>query len=472
MPPTDAVNDAVDDAAGGTESAPRIGRRGWLAVLLASASYVTILDNLGLAVAFPTIEKAFPTFERTTLAWVSSGYAVALASLLLVGGRMADRWGRRRIYRIGMIGFAAAALCAAGAPNPWLLIAARTAQGAAGALVMASALALALPLIHPARRGTAMGWLGVSGSMASLLGPLVAGNLLAVSSWRVVFCITPPICLVAWWGAPRVFDPDSPDGDATIDVVGAIEATLAVALATLAITQSARLGLDNRFVLGSAAVSAVLGAAFLRRCLRVSNPLLRLGTLRRRSFSVATASQLFTQLTIFTWFFSIPLFLQNEWGWSPSRSGWIITVAMAMAVNSVFFGSYADRKGYRIVLVAGGVCTSAGMVLWLLMLPPTPSWLAILPGLMVFGWGTGMVGMTSTAAALDGIPAEELAMANATHQTARRLMQTMGTALAVAVLGNRETAGFGRYQVVWAIVAAGYLLSGLIALGYPRRAGR
>jgi len=450
-------------------AATRIDRRGWWAMALASASYVTILDNLGLAVAFPTIEAAYPTYERTTLAWVSSGYAVALASLLLVGGRMADRWGRRRLYRIGMIGFALAAAASAAAPNPWFLIASRAVQGAAGAAVMASALALALPLINPARRGVAMGWLGVAGSLASLLGPLVAGNLLAVSSWRVVFCITPPICVAAWWGAPRVFDADRPDATTTIDVVGAIMATTAVAAATLSITQSARLGLASPFVVGCGLAAILLAVAFVRRCRTAANPLLRLHTLRRRAFSVATASQLFTQLTIFAWFFSIPLFLQNEWGWSPSRSGWIITVAMAMAVNSVFFGSYADRKGYRPVLVWGGVCTSAGMVLWLVMLQPTPSWLAILPGLMIFGWGTGMVGMTSTAAALDGIAAEDLAMANATHQTARRLVQTLGTALAVAVLGNRDTAGFGRYQAVWLLVAAGYLLSGIVALAYPDR---
>jgi MFS family permease len=438
-------------------------------MLLASASYVTILDNLGLAVAFPSIEKAFPSFERTTLAWVSSGYAVALASLLLVGGRLADRYGRRRLYRLGMVGFAVAALASALAPNPWVLIAARTVQGGAGAAVMASALALALPLVPAERRGVAMGWLGIAGSGASLLGPLIAGNLLSLTSWRLVFCITPPLCAAAWWWAPRIFDEVVTDRSSRVDVVGAVEATVAVAAGTLAITQSARLGVDHPVVAAGAVTAVVLGTAFLVRCRRVANPLLRLGTLRRRSFTVATASQLFTQLTIFAWFFSIPIFLQDEWGWSPSRSGWVITIAMLAACNSVFVGSYADRRGYRSVLVSGGICTGAGMILWLFMLGSSPSWWAILPGLVIFGWGTGMVGMTSTAAALDGVPADELAMANATHQTARRLMQTLGTAVAVAVIGNRDTADFGRFRWVWALVAAGYLLSAVIAVAYPAR---
>ncbi len=444
-----------------------IGRRGWAALALVSASYVTILDNIGVSVAFPAIERAFPDLPRSTLAWVSSGYAVALAAFLLLAGRLGDRIGRRRLYRIGMVCFAVSALAAAAAPNPAVLIAARTLQGAAGAAVMAPAIALGLPLVPLSRRGMAMGWLGVAGSFASLAGPVIAGNLLSFTSWRVVFCITPPICALAWWVAPKVFDEQRVEDGGPLDVIGAVTATGAVAVVTLAITQSARFGWGHPVVTGGFVLSAVLLVVFVRQCRRHPAPLVRLEVLRRRSFSVATASQLFTQLAIFAWFFCTPLFLQNVWGWSPASSGWVIAIAMGLSINSAPVGAFADRHGFRGVLVVGGLFVGGGVGLWLVQLTEEPSFWALLPGLLLLGWGMGMVGMTSTAAALHGIPPEELAMANAAHQTVRRLMQTLGTAVAVAVLGDRSVESLGRFQALWVLIGVCYVLSAVIAVAYP-----
>lgn len=461
--------DASDPAATpAAEVAPeRIGRRGWAALALVAASYVTILDNISVSVAFPAIERAFPTVPRSTLAWVSSGYAVALAAFLLLAGRLGDRIGRRRLYRLGMVGFACGALASAVAPNPAVLIAARTLEGAAGAALIAPAIALGLPLIPASRRGMAMGWLGVAGSFASLAGPVIAGNLLAFTSWRMVFCIAPPICALAWWAAPRVFDEQVAADIGALDVVGALTATSSVAVLTLAITQSGRLGWADPFVLGAFAAAGGLFAVFIRQCLRHPSPLVRLSVLRRRSFSVATASQLFTQLAIFAWFFCTPLFLQNVWGWTAAGSAWIIAIAMGLSINSAPVGAFADRNGYREVLVIGGLFVAAGLGLWLLQVGEQPSFWSLLPGLLLLGWGMGMVGMTSTAAALHGIPADELAMANAAHQTSRRLMQTLGTAVAVAVLGDRSADSLARFRALWVLIGVCYLISAVIAVAYP-----
>ena len=150
--------------------------------------------------------------------------------------------------------------------------------------------------------------------------------------------------------------------------------------------------------------------------------------------------------------------------------GFDTTGIPAVIVQAVLALGIGGRMGLVTQNAADATLAGLPLGLWLLQLHEAPSWWQLLPGLMVFGWGTGMVGMTSTAAALDGIGAEELAMANATHQTARRLMQTLGTAVAVAVLGNRETADFARYRLLWIIVGGGYLLSGIVALAYPRKA--
>ena len=158
--------------------------RPFLALLVASGGFVVVLDNFGAAVAFPRLEQSFAGTPRSTLAWVSSGYSIALAALLLVGGALGDRYGKRRIYLSGMAAFMAGAVMSAVAPHPALLIAARVFQGSAGAMMISTSIALALAEYPPERRGRAMGWMGVLGSLASMAGPILAGTIIDVGGDR------------------------------------------------------------------------------------------------------------------------------------------------------------------------------------------------------------------------------------------------------------------------------------------------
>lgn len=447
------------------------GRRPFAALLVASGSFVVVLDTFAAAVAFPRIEAAFPGTPRTTLAWVSSGYSIALGALLLTAGKLGDRYGRRRVYLTGMAAFAIAAVLSAAAPAPGLLIAARVLQGSAGAMMISTSVALALMEYPPERRGVAMGWLGVMGSVASLAGPVLAGNIIDIGgSWRWVFLVSAPVAVATIAAGPRYLrEVRVPAArDHPLDVLGVALGAAASGILTLAVLQSGPWGLTAPLTLGLVVVSVGLFGLFGWRCRVSPAPLVEPGIFRRRRLLVATLSQLGSQFSIFAFFFWVPLFLANVWGWSASGAGWAVAVPLVISFSSASFGRFADRHGYRGVLVVGGALGAASLLWCAVALGDEPAFARqLLPALVLFGCSIGMVGITSAAAALDGLDAEDLAMANSAFQTSRRVVQTLGLAAVVAILGDRSADSLELFQRVWAVSAAGFAVSVVIAMWYP-----
>lgn len=446
-------------------------RRPFAALLVASGSFVVVLDTFAAAVAFPRIEETFATTPRTTLAWISSGFSIALGALLLGGGKLGDRYGRRRVYLSGMAVFAIGAVLSAVAPTPAFLIAARVLQGCAGAMMISTSIALALMEYPPERRGVAMGWIGVMGSIASLLGPVLAGNLIDIGgSWRWVFLVSVPVALLVL-GTGRRYLGEARAASAAegpFDVAGLLLAAAASGLLTFGVIQSGAWGLADRRTLATLAVALALGGLFVWRCARVPAPLVQLDLFGRGPFLVATVSQIGSQFAIFAFFFWTPLFLVNVWGWSVSGVGWVLAVPLVVSFNSVPIGRFADRFGYRGILVLGGLFGMAAMGWCLLAVGGDPGFATqLLPALLLFGWGIGMVGITSAAAALAGLPSDDLAMANSVFQTTRRVAQTLGIAAVVALLGDRSADSLAAFQRVWALTAGAFLLSSIVALWYP-----
>ena len=200
-------------------------------------------------------------------------------------------------------------------------------------------------------------------------------------------------------------------------------------------------------------------------------PLLTFELFSQRRFLVATVSQLGSQFSIFALFFWLPLFLSNVWDWSPSGIGWVIAIPMVISLNSLPTGHYADRHGYRGVLVVGGLVGAASLIWFLVAIGERPSFaMTMLPGLLLFGWGLGMVGITVASAALAGLDAQALATANSAFQASRRVVQTLGIAVVVAVLGDQSADALSRYRIVWVICISGFVASSIVALFYPRDA--
>ncbi|MFN0090618.1 MAG: MFS transporter [Acidimicrobiales bacterium] len=446
-------------------------RRPFLALLVASGGFVIVLDNFAAAVAFPRIEEAFPTTPRSTLAWLSSGNSIALAALLLVAGKLGDRYGRRRTYLSGMAVFMLAALLTAASPNPAWLIAARVVQGCAGAMMVSTSIALALLEYPPERRGVAMGWMGVMGSVSSLLGPVLAGNIIEVGgSWRWVFLVSIPVGVAVLFAGPRTLQEAKVEGarDEPIDLFAMVVVAAASGLLVFGVIQTGRWGwVDGRTGL-TLLVAAALWALFVLRCRRAAAPLLDLGLFARPTFRVATVSQLFSQFALFAFFFWTPLFLVNVWGWSSGGVGWATATPLLLSCNSVPMGRFADTHGYRGMLVSGGLVCAASSLWWILAVGDSPSFVTdLLPGMLLLGFGTGMIGINSAAAALAGLEAQTLAAANSAFQTSRRVVQTLGVAVVVAILGDRSSDNLSRFRWVWAVCGIGFVASSLIALWYP-----
>ena len=445
--------------------------RPFLGLLVASGGFVIVLDSFAAAVAFPHIEDAFASTPRSTLAWLSSGYSIALAALLLVAGKLGDRYGRRRVYLIGMTGFVVGGILSAAAPNPAWLISARVLQGCAGAMMISTSIALAIQEYPPQRRGMAMGWVGVMGSLASLAGPVMAGNVLELGgSWRWVFLAPVPIGVAVLVSGPRVLREIRPeaDVDAPIDLVGVVLVTASSGLLTFGIIQSGSWGWTDNRTLSTLAVAVVLGALFVQRCRTARSPLLRFELFRERPLLVANINQLGSQFSIFAFFFWLPLFLSNVWDWSPSGVGWVVAIPLVISLTSLPVGRFADKYGYRGMLVAGGLVCTASLA-WFITAVGEESRFGpeLVPGLALFGLGIGMIGITSASAALAGLEAEKLAAANSVFQATRRIVQTFGVAMVVAILGDRTTDSLVAFRRVWVVCAIGFALSSIAALWYP-----
>lgn len=433
--------------------------------------FVIILDNNAVNVAFPFIERTFSDTPRSTLAWLSSGYAIVAAALLLVAGRLADRHGRRRIFSIGMAIFVVASTLTAAAPNPALLIAARLVQGSGAALLYSTAVALILPEFPASKRGLALGIWGTVGSAGAAAGPTLGALAIEAVNWRLVFLLNLPIGIVSLALSPRILQESTvkTGSDAAIDVVSTVIGTAGIAAFTLAILQGPRWGWSSASVIGALVAAAVLVGFTLWRCARVANPLLDLALFKDRRFSIANLSQAGTQLAIFAWFFTTPLFLINVWHYSALAGGTAVAIGMVASFVSIPVGHWSDRHGYRGMLIAGGLVATASMVWWSLTVGETPDfWADYFPGLVVFGVGAGMVGIVVTNAALASLPEMHLASANAVFQMVRRLVGAIGVAIAVAILGDRTTESVAAFRGTWIMIGIGYLFSVVAVLAYPR----
>ncbi len=465
----------IEQSRTGAGRGDRVSRHAWQSLaLVSSATTVIILDMMAANVAFPFIEQEFPDTPRSTLAWVSSGYAIASAALLMVAGRLSDRHGRRRVFLVGVATFTLISAATAAAPTPAVLIAARIGQGAGAAMVISTAIALLLPEFPVAKRGLAVGIWGTAASAGAAAGPTLGAVAIEAVDWRWVFLINVPIGLITLWAGGRLLtESETALGGGRIDLVGTVLGTIAIGALTLGVLQGPRWGWGSTPVLAALIGSVVGSALFLWRCSRAAAPLVDLGLFRHRPFALANLSQAGTQLAIMAWFFTTPLFLINVWGYSALGGGTAVAVGMVVSFVSVPVGHYSDRHGYRGVLVVGGLVSTAGMGVWILGVGDEPQfWSAYVVGLLLFGFGAGMVGIVVTNAALVGLPDSDLATANAVFQTIRRLVGAVGVAIAVALLGDRSTESVEAFRKVWLLIGGGYLFSVLAILPYPERSRR
>jgi EmrB/QacA subfamily drug resistance transporter len=393
---------------------------------------VLIATVLGSSMAFvdaTVVNVALPTIGRDLglgLAgrqWVFLAYSLPLASLYLTAGGIADRLGRRRMFLVGTVTFAAASLLAGAAPGAAVLLVARGLQGAAGAFLAVASLSL-LRATYGSESGRAVGlWTAWSG-IATIVGPPLGGALTQWASWRLVFLINLPLAIGAYLLAARATDPEPrhPIDPAKLDLPGGALFTIGFGTLTYALT-------DKRYWL--LAVAAVALALAIWRERRAPDPMLPLAMFRDRSFTAAAVETLLVYAALGGGTFFLVLYLQSVVGYSPLQSSLpTLPISFVLLFLAGRFGGFADQHGPRLLLTVGPALLAAGMLLWAIVTRPGQWWLLAI-GSLVFALGLAMIVAPITSAALSNAP-ESLAGAAA---GVSNTMARVGGLIAVALIG-------------------------------------
>ena len=403
----------------------------WLLAVAVLGSGITFLDGTVVNVALPDIGRDLNA-GTSSLQWVLNGYLLTLASLILLGGALGDRYGRRRVFVIGIGLFTvASALCAA-APSTGLLVAARMLQGIGGALLTPGSLALIEASFRPADRARAIGaWSGLGG-VATALGPLVGGYLIGAVSWRAIFLINLPlgifVAVMALRHAPETMDVEAAGGQ--LDLRGSALAALGLAGSTYALIEAPDKGIGG-VVLAAAVLGVVALVLFFVNERRCPNPMLPLGIFSSRQFSAANAVTFVVYAALGVVFFLLVSFLQISMGYTPIESGAAtLPVTAMMLAFSARAGALAQRIGPRIPLTIGPLVIAVGFLLMAQIDPGDSYVTAVLPPILIFSAGLTLVVAPVTATVLAAADARHAGIASGINNAVARI----GGLLAVALL--------------------------------------
>lgn len=449
-----------------------VTRSAWLALGVTTlVFFLVVIDISAVNVAFPTIIKDLDT-DEATLSWIISGYNVTVAALLLVAGRMADSWGRKRLFMPGIAVFMLGSILSGLAPSVGWLIAARIVQAVGGAVISPTAMAVVLPDFPPSKRSTAIGILGATGGLGAVFGPALGSILIDVWSWRGIFLINVPICLLVLAVSPRLLhESKNPNATGKIDLLGVPIGTLGIGLVMGAIVQSERWGLADARVIAMLLVGLALIPVLLYRSANHDEPLIELGLFRHRSYSSANAGVALFSLGFTSGFLANSLLIQQLWGQSITTTGKALLLApIVSAITSPLSGRLADRIGHRWILAAGSLFSAAAYLLYVVLIDSTPHVFDLfVPVSLLTGVGTGMTIATWSSAGLSDVSPELFGTANATMRTTQQVFYALGIAVVVTLLaaggGSDHLDGF---RWAWAFVAASYLASAIVvALTFP-----
>ena len=410
-------------------------RSRWLALLIVClGDLMIVLDVTIVGVALPSIREDLG-FSETSLAWVVNAYLLTFGGFLLLGGRLGDLFGHRRLFIAGIALFTGASLaCGLAGSQEWL-IAARAVQGLGGAIVSAVALSLIVTLFtEPADRAKAMGVFGFVAAGGGSIGVLLGGIITDALAWNWIFLVNVPIGIaVAAFSLAVLPGGGGATSGVRLDVAGAVTVTASLMVAVYAIVNGNEVGWGTTRTLGLLALSAVLLGLFLLIESRVASPLVPLGLFRLRNLSISSIVGVLWAAAMFAWFFLSALYLQLVLGYSPLAVGLAFLPGnLIMAVFSLGLSAkLVMRYGIRKPLGVGLSLAAVGLLLF--ARAPVDGTIAdVLPSMILLGLGAGMAFNPLLLAAMGDVPQEEAGLASGVVNTAFM----MGGALGLAVLAS------------------------------------
>ncbi len=423
-------------SAAASAAPPRSTRPWWALAVLGLAQFLVVLDASIVNIALPSIGSAL-ALDTTALAWVVTAYVLPFGGLLLLGGRLADRFGHRRVFLVGVAGFAAASLLAGLSPAGGVLLAARALQGGFAALLAPASLALLTQLFPDgAARGKALGVWGAIAGMGSAAGVLLGGVLTASFGWPSVFFVNVPVGALVLAVVPRLVKRDRLAAPGRMDTAGAILATLGLGAGVAALSEGGSLGWNHPLVIGLAVAALVLLGGFVLVERRSAHPLLPFSFFRNRDAAAGDLVMLFVGGSTVALFFALSVYLQEVLGMDALAAGLSqLPLAVALILVAGVVPTLVRKLGLRPTL-AGALVLLALAVTWFALAGRTGLVTGFFLPSVVIGAALGASFVTTTQLAVRGVAASESGLAGGLVNTA----QQVGGALGLAALGGLAAA--------------------------------
>ena len=405
----------------------------WVLAVVCVSALIVNLDNTILNVALPTLVRKLGA-TSSDLQWIVDSYAMVFAGLLLVGGSLADRFGRKRLFLVGLAIFGGGSIGAALSGSVGVLIGWRAVMGAGAAMTIPSSLSILNDVFRePTARARAIGAWGGTIGLGIAIGPIAGGALLANFWWGSIFLVNVPI-VVAGFIAALVLVPDSKNPSAAAaDTVGALLSIAGLGLMLWAIIEAPTKGWTSTDVLGVGIASLVVLAAFVGWEARSHHPMLNLGFFSDRRFSIAAAAELLGTFGLLGALFLLTQFLQFVLGLSPLQAGLrILPMAVVLVASAALSPLLARAVGVKFTVAAG--LTAIAGALWQISAASTPAttYADVLPGLLLIGLGAGLLLPTATNSVVGSVPQGDSGIGSAANAVALQV----GGALGVAVIGS------------------------------------
>jgi EmrB/QacA subfamily drug resistance transporter len=448
---------------------PSTGTNKWMALaLLAAAQFVVILDASIVNVALPSI-GADLQFSQENLSWVVNAYVLVFGGFLLLGGRMADLLGRRRLFMAGLVVFALASLAGGLAQNEAQLIIARAVQGLGAALLSPAALSLVTVLFEEgAERNKAMGvWGAVAGS-GGAVGVLLGGMLTEWAGWEWVLFVNVPVGIAAAMLAPRLLPESRNAGHRHFDIAGAVSITAGLSLLVYALVDANDAGWGSAQTLGLGGLALALIAAFYVIERNSKAPLMPFpGIFRIRTITGINVSAVLIAAALFSMFFFISLYMQQVLGYSALDAGLAyLPLAVGIIVTAGATAGLVTRFGFKPVLVSGLLVTAAGL-LWFTQVDAGGSYLSDLLGPMLLAAvGLGLAFVSMTVAAVSGVEAHEAGLASGLINTSQQIGGALGLAILATVANSRTDDALASGSPVPSALTEGFQAAFAVGAGF------
>ncbi|MDO7882759.1 MFS transporter [Salinibacterium soli] len=461
-----------------TLSAPaptvRSSRR-WLALaVLGLAQFLVVLDASIVNIALPVLGEQFG-MDTVALAWVITAYVLPFGGLLLLGGRLADRYGHRRVFLIGVLGFAVASAVAGLSVGSGMLLAARAVQGASAALLAPAALALVTQLFPAAadRTRALAVWGGIAG-IGSAAGVLLGGVLTGAFGWQSVFFVNVPVAAAVLVAIPLLITRDESAAPSRLDMPGAATVTGALVAAVGALSAVEQVGFAHPLTLALVGAALALGAAFVVVERRAVDPLVPFAIFRNRTVTIGNIAMLLTGSAMVALFFALSVYMQAVLGYSALTTGLTqLPLAGALVLVAGVAPAAVARAGVTGTLVGSLLVLAAGLA-WLAAAPSDAAFVAHLLGpTLLIGVGLGGAFVTATQLAVDGVHGGEAGLAGGLVNTSQQVGGALGLAVLASIAASRTDAliesGVGTADALtggfsWLFIGAAVIAAGTAAI--------